>query len=107
MKIHVHLRDVPQANYLRDEAEERLRRTLGSLTAAVRSVSIRIRDVNGPRGGEGMVGRMMLDTVDGRTLVLEDTRASAAGVLGGLALRARRAVARHLNLRRDRRRGRA
>lgn len=107
MKIHVHLRDVPQANYLRKEAEDRFRRSLGGLSEAVKSVSIRIRDINGPRGGDGMAGRLLLDTVDGRTLVIEDRRASATGVLGGLALRTRRALARHLTLRRDRRRGRA
>jgi hypothetical protein len=89
---------------LADLARRRLEFALGRFHGRIRSVTVRVADVNGPRGG---VDKTCLVTIrldaSKRGVVIEDTDVDAAVAIDRAADRASRAVARVLNTSADRR----
>jgi len=79
-------------------ARRRFEFALGRFHGRVRSVAIRIVDLNGPRGGVDKRCRVTVHlSAPKRTLVLEDTDADAAIAIDRVADRTVRTVARAIN----------
>ena len=81
-----------------DVARTRLAFALGRFAGRVRSVSVRLTDVNGPRGG---LDKKCLITVrlerSPRVIVIEDVDTDAEAVVSRAAERSARAVARAID----------
>lgn len=76
-------------------AKRRFEFALGRFHGRVRSVSIRVADINGPRGGIDKVCRATVHlAAPKRSLVIEDTDADAAVAIDRVADRTARTVAR-------------
>lgn len=76
-------------------AKRRFEFALGRFHGRVRSVSIRVADINGPRGGIDKVCRATVRlAAPKRSLVIEDTDADAAVAIDRVADRTARTVAR-------------
>ena len=79
-------------------ARRRFELALGRFQGRVRSVAIRIVDLNGPRGGVDKRCRVTVQlSAPKRTLVIEDTDADAAIAIDRVADRTVRTVARAIN----------
>jgi ribosome-associated translation inhibitor RaiA len=89
---------------LADLARRRLEFALGRFRGRIRSVTVRVADVNGPRGG---VDKTCLATIrldaSKRLVVIEETDVDAVVAIDRAADRASRAVARMLHTLADRR----
>jgi putative sigma-54 modulation protein len=87
---------------LADLARHRLEFALGRFGARVRSLTVRLLDLNGPKGG---VDKQCLVEVvlnpSSRLVLIEDTDADAAVAISRAADRAGRAVARAVHAMRD------
>jgi putative sigma-54 modulation protein len=78
-----------------DLARKRLEFALGRFAGRVRSLSVRLTDLNGPRGGHDKKCLIAVRLHRPRRLiVVEDVDASHAAAIGRAADRTRRAVAR-------------
>lgn len=76
-------------------ARRRFEYTLGRFHGRVRSVSIRVTDMNGPRGGIDKLCRVTVHLVaPKRSLVIEETDADAVVAIDRAADRTARTVAR-------------
>ena len=83
-------------------ARKRLEFALGRFAGGVRSLRVRLTDVNGPRGGPDKKCLIAVRlTRPGRVIVIEDVDADHAVVIGRAAERASRAVSRALQSARD------
>ena len=79
-------------------ARRRLEFALGRFSARVRSVTVRVADLNGPRGGVDKHCLVAIRlTSPARLIVIEDTDAEAEIAIGRAADRAARVVARALH----------
>ena len=79
-------------------ARRRFELALGRFNGRVRSVAIRIVDLNGPRGGIDKRCRVTVQlSATKRMLVVEDTDADAAIAIDRVADRTARTVARAIN----------
>lgn len=89
---------------LADLARRRLEFALGRFGGRIRSVTVRLGDVNGPRGGvdKTCVVKIRLDASK-RLVVIEDADADATLAIDRAADRASRTVARALHTAADRR----
>ena len=85
-------------------AARRFQHALDRFSRNVRSLAVRVSDVNGPRGG---VDKQCVVTIrlrhTARDIVIADVDQSASAVVSRVAGRAARAVARALDLGNDRR----
>lgn len=79
---------------LSDLARRRIEFALGRFDHRVRSVTIRLGDINGPRGGIDKTCRVVIRLDAPKpTIVVEDTDANPAAAIGRTADRAAQAVA--------------
>lgn len=80
------------------QARRRFEFALGRFGARVRSLTVRLSDLNGPKGGVDKQCRVAI-RLDGtkRTIVIEHTDQSAVAAIDRAAERAARAVARALD----------
>lgn len=86
---------------LRHFVERRVRFALGRYRDAVRAVQVRLRDVNGPRGGADKLCLLQVELAGQRPLVIRDSDTDLYRAIGRAARRADQQVARRL-ARRDR-----
>jgi ribosome-associated translation inhibitor RaiA len=96
VKIDIRFRGLQASPALRDHARERIRIQLDRFTREIRSVIVRITDVNGPRGGQDMT---CLVTVSGRrfsTLALTETSDNGFAGINAAIDRAAQAVTRRI-----------
>ena len=96
MRIDIRFRGLQASPALRDHALERIRFQLDRFARELRSVVVRVTDVNGPRGGQDMT---CLVAVSGRrftTLALTETSDNGFAGISGAIDRAARAVARQI-----------
>ncbi len=86
------------------QARKRLEFALGRFASRVRSLTVRLTDVNGPRGGVDKRCLMMIHLArPSRVIVIEDVDVDAGVAVSRAAERASRAVARAVELLGDRR----
>jgi ribosomal subunit interface protein len=84
--------------------ESRLRLSLGAAADRIESVSVRLSDVNGPRGGEDMRCRIVVYLRQGRAVVTEAVDENLYAAVDAAVARAKEAVWRFLRRRRTLRR---
>ena len=85
----------PWRPHLAARARRRFEFALGRFGGRIRSLTVRVADLNGPRGGVDKQCRVAIQLdAPRRVIVIEDTDASAAAAIDRAADRAARAVAR-------------
>src|SRR3982751_2969006 len=87
---------------LKGHIERRLRFALGRFAARIRRLTVRLTDVNGPRGGLDKRCRIAVALVPRGTVTVEGAGDDPFALVAGAAKRAGRAVRRELERRRDR-----
>jgi len=88
---------------LKDHIQRRADFALGRFAARIQRLTVRLTDVNGPRGGIDKRCRIAIDLVPSGTVMIEDRGDNPFTLVADLAKRAQRAVRRNLNRRRPRR----
>jgi hypothetical protein len=97
MKIAIRFLGLPPSPALRQHSERQALRHLGRFGSELDSVEIRIRDVNGPRGGEDMECRV---SARGRRIGFASMAELTSDAYGSVALalgRLSRSIARALD----------
>jgi ribosome-associated translation inhibitor RaiA len=96
---HIRVEDAPIAQHDRDYLRRKLGTKLGKFARAVERVSVRIRDVNGPRGGVDKRCTIKVTLAGLPSVVVEERRASLQAAMDGAMRRAETAVKRSLKRR--------
>lgn len=96
MEILIKTRGLSTPLSTRQHAARRMKAALGRFGHDIRSVTVRLSDINGPRGGLDKLCRVVVH-LKNRALVMEELGADAHTVLDALADRLHHTVARHLN----------
>lgn len=91
---------------LRAYLESRLERALGRFRHLVGGVDVRISDENGPRGGDALRCRLVVDVRGEGALVVEETRTDPFSAIAHAVDRLHVAMRRRANRRAHRHRGR-
>lgn len=81
---------------LRDHVAGSLHTQLGRFGPRLRQVSVRLEDLNGPRGGVAQQCRLMLRVDGARTIVVRDTETDLYAAVDRAAERAGRTLVRRL-----------
>ena len=84
MEIQIKTSGLPAAKKLRAHANDRIRATLGRFGHIVQLVSVRLSDINGPRGGADKLCRIVIQ-MKTRTLVQEEPGFDMRGDIDRLA----------------------
>jgi len=84
----------------RTEIRQKLNRKLGKFANAIERVSVRVKDINGPRGGIDQVCRIKVVLSNHPSVVFEAQDASLDVVIGNALTGTERAVRRSLQRRR-------
>ncbi len=100
MKVIVESRNA-EGSALRSMAETRLRFVLRRLAWLVRTASVRMSDVNGPRGGIDKQVRVELHVSGARALIVSATSGDWRAAVDAAIGRAARMLARNLRRRRQ------
>ncbi len=103
MRINIQALGFDLTDALREHTQRRLRFALSWASQDVRKLTVRLSDVNGPRGGSDKRCRIRIPLPGTRGLVIEDTEADLYIAIDRAAERAERAVARRLERLRERR----
>jgi len=82
----------------------RMNAALDRMSHEIRDATLRLKDINGPRGGINKSVRVMLRLTSGERIVLEHTDEDIYRAVDGVAARTKHTVGRRLDRRRDRRR---
>jgi len=90
---------------LRSHTVRRLHFALGWSDAQVARLSVRLSDLNGPRGGEDKRCHLRITLTDAPEVLIEDTEADLYVAIDRAADRTGRTVARRLERSRDQRQG--
>ena len=85
---------------LKDHIERRLRFALGRFADRIERLTIRVSDVNGPRGGIDKHCRIAIALIPKGTIMVEGTGDDPFALVADAAKRARRSVRRTLERRR-------
>lgn len=96
MRIDIQARGFDLTEGLREHTVRRLQFALGWSNHDVRAVTVRLFDVNGPRGGEDKRCRIQVAFPGTPNVVIEDTEADLYVAIDRAAERAERAVVRRL-----------
>lgn len=96
MRIDIKARGFDLTDGLREHTVRRLQFALGWANHDVRAVTVRLFDVNGPRGGKDKRCRIQVPFPGTQNVVIEDTEADLYVAIDRAAERAERAVVRRL-----------
>lgn len=103
MRIDIQSRGFDLTEGLREHTERRLQFALNWASHDVRSVSVRLFDINGPRGGNDKRCRIQIPISGGQDVVIEDTESDLYVAIDRAAERTERALARRLKRLREHR----
>ena len=92
----------PDAHDLRDQVVQRIRAVTQRLASFVVRAVIRMKDLNGPRGGVDKVCQVQLNTANGEVLVVSSRGPTWRTALELALARAARALWRRFNVRKPR-----
>jgi putative sigma-54 modulation protein len=101
MTIHVHGSGFHMSRRMRRLANRRVAFALARFGRQVRSVSVCLEDVNGPRGGVDKRCAIQADLAPGGSVRVEKTDSELPAAVGRAAMRLAQAVARAIGRRRD------
>lgn len=96
MQIDIQSRGFDLTEGLREHTERRLKFALGWASYGVRMVTVRLSDINGPRGGNDKRCRIQIPLPGGQDVMIEDTEADLYVAIDRAADRTERTVARRL-----------
>jgi putative sigma-54 modulation protein len=103
MRIDIQARGFELTQGLREHAERRLQFALGWADKGMRSVSVRLSDVNGPRGGNDKRCQIKIPLVGGADVVIEDAETDLYVAIDRAAERTERTLARRRGRRNEHR----
>lgn len=101
MQIDIQARNFPLTAALRGHVERRLGFALSARDHQIRRVTVRLSDINGPRGGADKCCHIEVGLPRLPSVVIEDTEADLYIAIDRAADRAGRTVARRLARQRD------
>ncbi|AGC46551.1 hypothetical protein MYSTI_05271 [Myxococcus stipitatus DSM 14675] len=78
MRIEIRARHIALTETLRTYVERRVRFAMGRLSDQVRDVTVRLEDINGPRGGVDKVAKVTVRLEHGKQFAAEAEEASFA-----------------------------
>lgn len=105
MRLDIQSRGFDLTDGLRQHAEQRLRAALGWASSDVHKVTVRMSDINGPRGGQGNLCHIQVALRGTPNVVIEDTESDLYLAIDRAVDRAGRSVARRMERSRQYRRG--
>lgn len=106
MRIVIQARGFDLTAGLREHVERRIHFAFDWASYHVRRISVRLSDVNGPRGGEDKCCHIQVTIAGTVDLVIEDIEADLHVAIDRAADRAKRALARQIQRQREHLRGR-
>ncbi|MBL8460011.1 HPF/RaiA family ribosome-associated protein [Zoogloea sp.] len=95
MEVQIKARGLPAAKNLRNHASRRIRAALGRFGHAVQSVTVRLSDINGPRGGADKLCRIVIQ-MKSRSIVMEELGNDMRRVIDRLSERVQFNVSRQM-----------
>jgi putative sigma-54 modulation protein len=98
MKVRVAARGIQLSGDFNDYIRRRVHFSLGRFAARIRSLSIRLADVNGPRGGVDKCCDIRVDVGLRQHVIVRERQASLHAAVAFAMERAERAVQRQLKL---------
>ena len=101
MQINIQAQNFHLTSALRGHVERRLSYALSTRDEHIQRVTVRLSDVNGPRGGEDKCCRIMVVLPHLHDVVIEDTMSNLYCAIDRAADRAGRTVGRRLSRQRD------
>lgn len=104
MRLNVHGLNIRATDAMLAHVHRRFEHALDHVAHAIRSVVLRLKDVNGPKGGVNKRCHVMVELTSGEQLIVEDLDQDVYHVINRAAGRTKRVVNRHLDRRRSRRR---
>jgi ribosomal subunit interface protein len=106
MRIDIQARGFDLSEDLREHTERRLQFALNWANYDVRTVTVGLSDVNGPRGGNDKRCRIQVSLVGAQDVVIEDSESDLYFAIDRAADRTERTVTRRLGRLREQRHGR-
>ncbi len=97
MHLEIRAGNVELADAMRLHLERRLRFALGRFDDRIRKVTVRLKDLNGPKGGTDQQCRISLDLIPKGKLILDEQSADVVVAMDRAADRVGRAVARRMH----------
>ncbi len=94
MHLDIHARNIPLTLRLKEHAARRLEHALGRLAHRITRVTLRLADVNGPKGGVDVEALAVVEMANGTPVVVKGLYASPDDAIGAILERVRTAVAR-------------
>jgi putative sigma-54 modulation protein len=98
MRLRLAARGMELSGELEEYVRRRIHFSLGRFGGAIRSLTIRLRDANGPRGGVDKCCDIRVDAGLREQVVVHECQASLHAAVALATERAERAVRRHLRL---------
>lgn len=96
MEIEVQSRGLSAAPFLRQHARQRMQSALGRFRYSVHAVSVRLGDINGPRGGADKLCRIVVRLKNTSLVVIEELGDDIFLVIDKVADRVHQSVARQV-----------
>ena len=104
MQLQIHGQNLITTPSLREHMETRIEAALDRVAHSIRTVVLRFKDVNGPRGGADKRVHLCIRFNNGEEVFIEDCDRDVYHVVNRIAGRAKHVVKRQLQKRRSRRR---
>ena len=98
MKLRLSAHGVDLSAELKDYVNRRVHFSLGRFAGSIRSLSIRLADINGPRGGIDKLCDVRVDVGHGEPVMVRERQVSIHAAVAFAVERAERAVQRQLRL---------
>ena len=97
MNVEIRAREVDLAEAMRCHLQRRLRFALGRFENRIRRVTVRLLDVNGPRGGIDKQCRITLELIPSGNVVIQESSADLVAAIDRAADRIGHAISRKLH----------
>lgn len=96
MEVKVQTKGLSTAPFLRQHASQRMHAALARFDDSVRAVSVRLGDINGPRGGADKLCRIVVRLKNSSQVVIEELGQDIFQVIDKVADRVHQSVSRQL-----------
>lgn len=101
MRIEIHTGKFSLTDAMRAYIERRIHFTLNRAQHGLRKISLRLDDINGPKGGDDKSCRIQIPVAGGKSVVIEEVRSDLYVAIDRALERAARAVSRQLVRKRE------